>query len=137
MATDGTTSTQAPATSAGLTDKELRTLKRALALFKASRADAKSKDPKIAAAAGHNMLSAFGYIVGFADGKRLFPAVNPGFGGVFQAAAPGDPDAILDAFQKNVEDLLSPTRAITPLGWAALAAGAILYGIGSYLNSTK
>jgi hypothetical protein len=147
MATDGTSTTKnlpaglpssagpaAPAISAGLSDSEMQTLKRTLALIKAARSDATSNQPNVANAAKRRLIIAFGYLLGFFDGKGMIPAMNPGYTNVFGSQGQPDLASALDQIQQTLEDALDPTR-IAPLVIGAVLLGAALYAVGAYLLS--
>jgi hypothetical protein len=113
-----------------LTGDDLITLRRAVDVVKAARADTHSFDAKVADAAKVRLGIALCYVVGFLDGAGAFTPVNPGFENVFLSKLPaGDPDAELDDFLKQLDSMISQSddTRIAPLAilGGILAIGAL------------
>jgi len=117
-------------TGSNLSSSDQATLRRALGILKASRADAKSTDRNVSALATPRMISVLSYLLGFLDGKHL---AGPGLNAGFQSVAPSligdnDLDAQLDQLEQNLEGLLAPGTRFWNLliGGGMVAAGIAL-----------
>jgi hypothetical protein len=112
-----------------LSEGDVRTLRRALAVLKAARAEAKSQDGQVAADASRRVAHVLCYIAGYLDGKSAVTGLNPGFQSIFQSSlvAVTDPESLLDEFEKSLEDALEPgaTRILNII----IGGGLILIGI--------
>lgn len=111
-----------------LTEGDARTLRAGLAVFKASREKARSKDPVVAEEGAQKLLNIVCYLAGYLDAKSSGGGLNPGFQGIFQSSVikyGGDSEAGLDEFQKSLDEALDAgtTRGLL------LAGGLLLIGI--------
>lgn len=112
-----------------LDDLDRRTLKRALGLIRSARAGARSHDSRTSKAAYRRLVVAYGYLVGYLDGKGMLSTTLPGYASVFQTSKTMDLTDALDDLERQIEAALDPTRVI----WAVLLAGAAIYAVGAYL----
>jgi hypothetical protein len=116
--------------SSDMSESDRRTLRRALGVIKAARADAKSKDPKVAGPAARRLVNVLCYVAGFLDGKGQGTALYSGFLSIYQLypVVGTDLEAQLDEFQKSLEEVLQPgsTRSTKLTGALLIALGILL-----------
>jgi hypothetical protein len=94
-----------------LSASDRSTLRRAIGVLKAARADAKSTDTRVAREASQRLANILCYIAGFLDGKAVGTAgLNSGFQSILQSSlvVVTDPEAQLDELIKNLEAALEP-----------------------------
>jgi hypothetical protein len=116
---------------ASLSEQDRRTLKHALGLLKAARADLKSKEATAAEKARQQLILVVTYLSGFFDGKHI-PAFNPGFASVAEPlAGDTDFDSQMAELEKSLEEVLVSTRFA-----GMIVVGGLLIGGGILIKST-
>lgn len=122
-----------------LTPSNVETLRGALQVLKAARADAGSTDPKVAAAAKRRLASLVSYLAGFADSRGWLMAgpVSPGLESIFGAYARPTVDDALDELQSSLESTLAGIDTRSPLtkaiGSTLSALGDVAIAVGAGL----
>lgn len=114
---------------AGLSDSDVRTLQRALAVLKSARAEVAGPDPAAATKAKQRLSDVLCYLGGYLDARTTSAQLNPGFASIFQSSLvkPTDLDAQLDQFEKELEQALDPdTRFIIAIGIGLICLGVAL-----------
>ena len=135
-------STIATQTDMTLTPSNVETLRGALTILKAARADAGSGDPKVAAAAKTRLAGLVAYLTGFADsrGWLVVEPVSSGLESLFGAYAAPSLDETLDDLQSSLESMLAgiDSRSLLKkvLGTLISALGDVAIAVGGGLIAT-